>query len=299
MRNINKITKITRFTIFFAVTLLVFYFIFQKVDYRSLGEVLLNANLFYLVIGFLLIFLALIFSAKKWQVLIKAMGYSLGWKESLGIVMAAYPISVVTPAKSGDLIRAYYLRDKIPKIQTAGAVVVERFVDVSILAFYSLIGGVIFKNGLVLAVSLSILFLIPLFFIVVNKVRLPLGRWREKIESFLYISKIFIHQPQKLLPVLFYASIVWLAPIFEAKILFLALGVDIPLFYIAAAFPLAIFVSLIPITIAGMGTRDSAIIYLFSSWASPSVCLGVGFLYALFAYWFLALLGLPIMKKLL
>lgn len=299
MRNINKITKITRFAIFFAVTLLVFYFIFQKVDYRSLGEVLLNANLFYLAIGFLLIFLALIFSAKKWQVLIKAMGYSLGWKESLGIVMAAYPISVVTPAKSGDLIRAYYLRDKIPKIQTAGAVVVERFVDVSILAFYSLIGGVIFKNGLVLAVSLSILFLIPLFFIVVNKVRLPLGRWREKIESFLYISKIFIHQPQKLLPVLFYASIVWLAPIFEAKILFLALGVDIPLFYIAAAFPLAIFVSLIPITIAGMGTRDSAIIYLFSSWASPSVCLGVGFLYALFAYWFLALLGLPIMKKLL
>ena len=68
---------------------------------------------------------------------------------------------------------------------------------------------------------------------------------------------------------------------------------------ISDTFPLAIFISLIPITIAGMGTRDSAIIYLFSSWASPSVCLGVGFLYTLFAYWFLALIGLPIIKKLL
>ena len=86
-------------------------------------------------------------------------------------------------------------------------------------------------------------------------------------------------------------------PIFAAELLFLALGVNISLFYIAAAFPLAIFVGLIPITIAGMGTRDSAIIYLFSAWAGSSVCLGVGFLYSFFAYWFLALLGLPIMKK--
>ena len=98
---------------------------------------------------------------------------------------------------------------------------------------------------------------------------------------------------------MFYALILWLLPIFAAKILFLALGANVPLFYIAAAFPLAIFIGLIPITIAGMGTRDSAIIYFFSFWVSSSICLGVGLLYTLFAYWFLALLGLPIMKKLL
>lgn len=292
-----KIMKFIKFLFFLAVTLLIFYLLFQRIDYLSLKKVLLNANLLYLAIAFLIILLVPIFSAKKWQSMVKAMNYSLSFKDSFKIIMAALPVSAVTPAKSGDLIRAYYLKNKVPPAQTMGAVITERFIDALVLAFYSLIGALILKNGLILTISLSVILLIFLFFLVINKIKLPFLKWQQKLENFLYVSKIFIHRPQKLFPVLFYALILWSIPILEAKLLFLALGVNISLFYIAAAFPLAIFVGLIPITIAGMGTRDSAIIYLFSAWAGSSVCLGVGLLYSFFAYWFLALLGLPIMKK--
>lgn len=292
-----KIMKFIKFLFFLAVTLLIFYLLFQRIDYLSLKKVLLNANLLYLAIAFLIILLVPIFSAKKWQSMVKAMNYSLSFKNSFKIIMAALPVSAVTPAKSGDLIRAYYLKNKVPPAQTMGAVITERFIDALVLAFYSLIGALILKNGLILTISLSVILLIFLFFLVINKIKLPFLKWQQKLENFLYVSKIFIHRPQKLFPVLFYALILWSIPILEAKLLFLALGVNISLFYIAAAFPLAIFVGLIPITIAGMGTRDSAIIYLFSAWAGSSVCLGVGLLYSFFAYWFLALLGLPIMKK--
>jgi len=297
MKNINKITKTIKILFFLVVTLLIFYLIFRKVDYLSLKEIFLNAKWYYLVAAFLVILLTPVFSAKKWQAMLKAMNYSLGFKESFKIIMAAFPVSAITPSKSGDLIRAYYLKDKIPPSQTMGAVIAERFIDVSVLAFYSFIGAAVLKNGLILVISSSIIFLIPLFFLVINKIKLPSKRWQEKIENFLHISKIFIHQPQKLLPILFYSASSWLLIILAAKVLFLALGTSVPLFYVAAAFPLAIFIGLLPVTIAGMGTRDSAIIYFFSSFAGASVSLGVGLLYSLFAYWLVALIGLPFMKK--
>lgn len=294
-----KITKIIKFLFFLAVTFLIFYLIFQKIDYRSLKEVLLNANLFYLVLALLIAPLTLVVSAKKWQSMVKTINYSIDFKESLKIVMAASPLAVITPAKSGDLIRAYYLKDRVPAAQTMGAVITERFIDISVLAFYSFAGAVILGNGLIIKISLSLIFLILLFFLVINKIKLPFTKWQQKIENFLSVSRIFIQQPKKILPVLFYALILWLMSVFLVKILFLALGANIPLFHIVATFPVTIFVGLLPVTIAGMGTRDSAIIYFFSSLAKPSICLGVGFLYSLFGYWFLALLGLPVMKKML
>lgn len=295
--NKNKITKIIKPLFFFAVTLLIFYFIFRKVDYFSLKEVLLNVKWRYLVLAFLIVLLTLVLVARKWQAILGAMDYRLGFKESFRIIMAAAPISTVTPAKAGDLIRAYYLKDKIPVVRVMGGVVAERFIDISILAFYSFLGAVFLKNWLIIAISLSILFLIPLFFLVINRIKFPPGRWQERIEGFLHISKIFIREPKKLFPILFYGAFIWSLSILLAKVLFLALGADIPIFYVAAAFPLTLFISLLPITMAGMGTRDWAIIYFFSSWASPSVCLGVGLLYSLLAYWLLALLGLPFMKN--
>ena len=81
--------------------------------------------------------------------------------------------------------------------------------------------------------------------------------------------------------------------------LFFALGSNISFIYIVAAFPLSIFVGLIPITLAGMGTRDSAIIYFFAHLAGPSTCLAMGLLYSFFGYFLLALFGLPFMKKMI
>jgi len=287
------IPKIAKFIFFLVVTLLIFYLIFQKqkIDFFSLKEVFLSVNFLYLASACLIIFLSSLFSAKKWQAMMQAMDYRLSFKDSFKIIMAALPVSAVTPTKSGDLIKAYYLKDRIPSSQTIGAVATERFIDLFVLAFYSFLGAAILKNELILGLSLLIIAFIPIFFLLINKIKF--------LSNFLHISKIFICHPQKLLPVLFYALILWLMPIFSAKFLFLALGANISLFYIAAAFPVAIFVGLLPITVAGMGSRDSAIIYFFSTWTTSSVCLGVGLLYSLFAYWFLALLGLPFMKKML
>lgn len=294
-----KLPKITKFLIFAAVTLFIFYLIFQKIDYIILKETFLNINLFYLVTAFLILLLAIIVSAKKWQSVLNIIGYHLSFKESFKIIMASFPLSTVTPSKSGDLIRAYYLKDSLSPTRTIGAVMAERLTDVLVLAIYSFIGALVLKNKLILGISLTVILLIPIFLFVIGKIKLPFPKLAEKIENILYASKILIKSPSKSLPVLFYSLLLWLIPFFGIKFLFLSLGANVPLFYIAAAFPITVFAGLIPITIAGMGTRDSAIIYFFSLWAESSICLGVGLLYSLIGYWFVSLIGLLFMKKML
>jgi len=296
----KKIKNIVKLISILSVTALVFYLIFQKIDYLSLKTVFLKVDLFYLLLAIGIILLIPILSSKKWQLVLSAMDYQISFKESFCIVMGALPISMVTPARSGDLMRSYYLKDKIPISQTTGAVFAERIIDILILATFSLIGGLFFKNILFIIVPLSVFFLIGLFFLVIRKIRFLFNlKWQERINQFLCVSKIFFRKPKKILPVMFYSTILWLTIILETKTLFLALGVNIPFIYVAAAFPLSIFVGLIPITLAGMGTRDSAIIFFFSHLASPSICLAMGLLYSFFGYWLLAILGLPFMKKML
>jgi hypothetical protein len=251
-----------------------------------------------LFLAFLIILLAPLFSAKKWQSVLRAMDYSLSFKNSFKMIMASFPLSAITPSKSGDLVRAYYLKDALPPARTAGAVLTERLTDILVLAVYSFCGALFLKNFLILGLSSAVILLVPCFIWSAGKIRLPWAKWQEKIDNFLFVSKIILAHPKKFLFVLLYSLILWLVPIFEAKLLFLAFGVSVSWLYIVAAFPITIFIGLLPITIAGMGTRDSAIIYFFSSWAEPGVCLAVGLAYSLLGYWLLALLGLPFMGKL-
>ena len=80
---------------------------------------------------------------------------------------------------------------------------------------------------------------------------------------------------------------------------FYALGINIPLLFTIANIPIAIFIGLVPVTLGGMGTRDAAIIFLFSEYATPSELLGIGILFSIFRYWLLSLIGIPFMKKLI
>jgi uncharacterized membrane protein YbhN (UPF0104 family) len=61
---------------------------------------------------------------------------------------------------------------------------------------------------------------------------------------------------------------------------------------VLAYVPISIFVGLLPLTIGGMGTRDSALIYLFAAYEPASVMAGIGLLCSM-RYWMDTLVGLP------
>ncbi|MFC1786440.1 lysylphosphatidylglycerol synthase transmembrane domain-containing protein [Halobacteriota archaeon] len=294
-------SSVLKSVIVLAITIAIFYFIFTKIDFYSVMDVLSHANLFYLLIALLLLFLIIPIIAKRWQIILEIMGYKLPYKECLNLIMAALPLTSITPSKSGDVIKAYYLKNKIPASKTVGSVITERMFDFLTLVLFSLIGMTFCKKYELAFIALSIFIFIIAIFLLAHagfNFRLPIkSSWNEKIQNLILSTKLLTKDKRVFSIILSYSLLIWSISILQTLIFFYALRINVPLFFTMANIPIAIFIGLIPVTLGGMGTRDAAIIFLFSGFAAPEKLLGVGILFSIVRYWLVSLIGIPFMWK--
>jgi len=217
--------------------------------------------------------------------------------------MGAFPLTSITPSKSGDVIKAYYLKDKIPASKTVGSVITERMFDVLTLVLFSLIGMIFCKKYELAGVAFAILVCIIAIFLLVRAgfdFRLPIkSSWNEKIQNTILSTELLTKDKKAFLFVLSYSLLIWFISIVQTITFFYALGINVPLLFTIANLPIAIFIGFIPVTLGGMGTRDATIIILFSAYATSSQLLGVGILFSFFRYWLVSLIGIPFMRKMM
>ena len=284
-----------------SITIAIFYILFLKIDFWSVVEVLSRVDRFYLFIALLLTITSLLITATRWQTILETMGYKLQYKECFYLIMGALPLASVTPSKSGDIAKAYYLKDKIPASKTVGSVITERLLDVLTLVFFSLIGMLFCKRYELAGVALVILVCIIMVFLLVRagfNFHLPIkSSWNEKIQNMILSTKLQMKDKKAFLTVVLYSFSIWFLGIIQTLVFFYALGIKVPLPFTIANIPIAIFVGFIPVTVGGMGTRDATICFLFSEYATPSELLSVGILFSFFRYWLPALLGIQFMRK--
>ena len=300
----KQISSTLRIICVIAITIAIFFIIFTKIGFYSVVDVLLHANIFYLLIALLLLFAILLITAKRWQTILETMGYNFGYKECFNLIMAAFPLTSITPSKSGDVIKAYYLKDKIPASKTVGSVITERMFDLFTLVLFSLIGMTFCEKYELAGVAFVILVCIIAMFLLTRagfNFRLPIkSSWNEKIQNLILSTKLLTKDNKKaFLFILSYSILIWFVSIVQTVMFFYALGINVPLLFTIANIPIAIFIGFIPVTLGGMGTRDAAIIILFSAYATSSQLLGVGILFSFFRYWLVSLIGIPFMRKMM
>lgn len=281
-----------------SITILIFYLIFQQISIQDLIQTLKNANPYYLLVSLFPLALSLFFTAKRWQTLLLAIGYNLSLKKSFYILMAAIPLTSITPSKSGDVIRAYYLKEEIPVTRTIGGVLTERIFDVVVLISLSLLGTFYYQHNEFIWLLLICLVLILLLVLILKRgLSLPFSRsMNEKIDNIAYSMKSLFKNKTFFFKITVYSIVIWILAMLQVLMFFYALDVNVDLLYVFANMPIAIFVGMLPVTLGGMGTRDAAIIYLFSGYGTSSELLAVGILFSLFRYWLLSIAGLPFMK---
>src|SRR5690606_16436707 len=88
---------------------------------------------------------------------------------------------------------------------------------------------------------------------------------------------------------------IWVLHLIQIAFFFYALGVTPPLAILASLVAFAIFIGLLPLTIAGFGTRDAALVMLFASYPSHTI-LAVSMLINL-RYIIPAAAGIPFFHK--
>ena len=183
-----------------VITFIIFYVIFSKIDFFSVIDVLYHANLWYLAIAFMGTVLIPLIQAKRWKIILKAMGYNIRYLECFCMVMGTHPLASVTPSKAGDLAKAYYISDKIPISKTVGSVLTEKALDVFTLLLLCLIGLAFYPRLWVLIIAVIIIIGIIVFFrLSHSNVNLPIKKsWNDKLHNMLLSTRALIKDKKML-----------------------------------------------------------------------------------------------------
>ena len=280
-----------------ASVLMLFIIFNTVVNLGGFSDVLRDIDWLYFILALLTMIPITILSAARWHYVISAAGYKVSFKEILMIIVSSMSLSII-PGRLGDIARSYPLRNKIPVSETIGTIVLEKIIDVSLLMILSAIGlsviGYPFYGVILLLLTIAIFPLLNLTHKIGYRL-LPRNAITSKIhQAFEILQKI--KSGKKMISMAVVSSLTsWVLTMVHVYWLFISVGVKVPFDAIFAFHPLSTFAGLLPITLAGIGIRDSAMIILFKNFASAEQSLAVGLLYGFQTYWLLAILSMPLL----
>ncbi len=308
-----------------AITVALVGIILFSVDRAQLARTLLATNLAWFGVALLFFIPQILAISHRWRLMVSNLTpVSLG--ECVRLVLASQSMNLVLPAKMGDLSKAYFLKrtGALDLARGAQVVVMEKMLDVAALCVWMLLGlwvalarrtavgfgpalyplaaacaGVGFAAIAVVAVAY---FIPPERFPLYGRTLAFLARRPRlaKIHRFLSASPqvMALLRRGKAGPatIIAWSLVIWLLHLAQIWVFFISLHAIVPAEAMVAFVPLAIFIGLLPFSIAGIGTRDAAVILLFSAWHPASVMAGVGFFLTL-RYIIPASAGLPFLHR--
>lgn len=285
----------------FLVSVVIIALILKKINFSELSQVLRSVDITMII--FLTICMqsvVFLFSILRMQKVLRLLGCELSFLQSGKFFLGVLPISKLSPANSGDLIRSLYLKNQISPSKLAGSVLYERLNDFFVLAFLALLFGGVSKNFMAFSTGLLLIVGITGSLWLIKKVN-----WEKdnkiiaKTKNFFKVFPV-IQKDKKVMPLLLlYTFLIWLAIISYVYSLFAIFGQNIEFFKIATLQPLVIFTSLLPITISGIGTREGAMLFLYSQLAPQAKILSISLIYSAISAILLPLIGLPFMFSIL
>ena len=278
-------------TIIFMITVGIFFLILKNISFSQVLEQIATVDIRYFVLSLVFFVLTVFFFMLRWYLFLKQSGLT-SKKNAINSFMLALPFNVIFPSKLGDFVRVFHYPTRL-RTKFMGSIIVERIMDIFILLFSILIFSFITKGGFIIPAVVTILFfsigIVVLYTIekipLINRITILIKA--SKAARYYFSKKIFT------LTIFIVSLLAWFSSYGQIYYIFLSLGIDVSFGIFMIGMTIATFISMIPITVAGMGTRETALLYFFSNYASQETLLAAGLLTSFFRYWLLALIGLP------
>lgn len=261
------------------IGILLFLYILIKIDFRNIINEIVNANIYFLGVAIVLVFVMMLSETVKWFTIARFQNIKIPFGEAFKINMIDNYYGFITPSKVGSVIRAEYLKKYADGHFGKGLFnfIIDKVMDLSAIIFIAIIFSYNFKDKLDLPVgfftAIFLLFIFStLFFlkkergeIVLRIIYRKLVPYRFRNQAKSSFESFYDHVPKKRYFVLFFVlnCINWVMNYSLAYFVGLSLGINLPFIYYLSIFPLGTLVSLIPISVAGLGTREVTLISLF------------------------------------
>jgi uncharacterized protein (TIRG00374 family) len=218
-----------------------------------------------------------------------------GVGEALRLTLAATALNVFLPAKSGDLIKSYFVakRSQTSAGVSIAIVVYERLSDGFALIFWCLVGFVVGRP--------DVPGLPSVFWVLLTALGAACGVLISLARVALYgrelMARVLPHRrfkklrrasqgwPDLLLAlhgrrrqIVAYSLFVWFVHLLQIWLFTITLAVDVPFTVCASLSAVALMAGQLPLTVAGLGTRDVALVLLLSPYMAPESAAAMGVL---------------------
>jgi uncharacterized protein (TIRG00374 family) len=270
---------ITRFALK-SLGITLFILILVKIDWNKLSKTLVSetkGNLAFFFFSLVLLIPLLYIKVLRWRWILKDLGIRISQNDALKYYMIGLFAGAATPGQLGEFIKTVYLNKKgYPGGASFFSILYDRIYDIIALAFMMFFGLAILsgyeKSELLLYIFASGSMLFLVFFLFSGRFRkfitidlfkyiLPAGI-KARLKEFDINKDISRYQMKKsTLAVSFLLTILAYGVVFyRYYLLLITLNLHPPFGIWFGGVTLATFVTLIPISISGIGTRDAVLI---------------------------------------
>lgn len=279
-----------------TVSLIILAAIYTKIDFPGLLQVFKNCNGWWMAVSLGMVVPLTLFTAWRLQQLMPT-GSRLGFGEANRLILAASVLNMVLPSKMGDIAKAYFMKQRghLDGTLSLSLVVFEKACDLLSLLLWCVFGLLFYphKDALFWAMTAGVflglvvgLFLLAsrkfahLFFLVVKK--FSPKKLRSKLEklqtSWGEMHDYFWRDKGQLLKITSTSVFIWFLHLLQIWFFILALKAWTPFLTNLALSPLAILAGLLPLTFAGIGTRDAALILFYQPYFDAPTAAALGLL---------------------
>ncbi len=233
------------------------------------------------------LFTTFLFKGMRWRVPLQAQHITLSIPKVVGIVLVSSFVGFLTPGRIGDFVRVGYLKQENLTLASGFAnTLLDRSYDLVILILIGLAGMFYFGSLLsaplalvvlglcIVSVSVTVAFALR-YRVAVNlkramKYALPQAQYDLLSEGWSEFSTEFRRLAVYTYPMMFLFSFFLYASYFlQIYALARSLGISISFWYLTMSFSVAALISLLPISVGGLGTREGVLILLLGRISLP------------------------------
>ncbi len=271
----------------------IIYVIFKYVPYQRIYTVFCHASIPHIILAFFIFFLTYLIGVLRWRFVLSVLDVHLSLREVSYSFFSSLFFNLFSPSLlAGDIFRSVtmtYRHHKTAKV--ISSVMIDRFSGAVAILLIGLVAfvlgrgllpqGEVFKAiGIFLWVNLILVVFIfsRAFYSLIGRVFKKESGARRRIENFYREISILKRQPRVLVGSIGYSLVIQLLVCIIFYIIAEAFSVHINMGYFFIFVPIVQYIIAIPVTVAGLGTREAAVVYFLSRvGVDKSVALSISF----------------------
>ncbi|MBI2662484.1 flippase-like domain-containing protein [Candidatus Woesearchaeota archaeon] len=272
--NYSKIKNLSKNILKISVTILIIIFLIYKIGLNNLISTLSSANILILLVIIPIKLISLLFTTLNIKILLDVIKKKITFYKLFIYSNLAWSIGLFLPGRLGEFSLSHFLQEEDYTLGESAAVSlldkISTFIVLGILSILAILKYFDTIYALQFSLILLTILIISLFLLSNEKIRniikqKILGKYSLLFYGFYTSFKdILINHKKIFILNLLTTLIKWSFSFLTIKIIFISLGTPTHFLDISYITSLSMIIALIPISIGGIGLRESTAVYLFN-----------------------------------